>query len=164
MVTQSTDVDPSPRAPAGLIVLVIALLVGLASPAAAAQDWGAVTGTVVDAADGASLVGARVRLRRAGAPTVVRAGQTGAAGAYAFPRIRPGRYVLEVSALGYQRRQIPLTVELGDSPSVDVELRRDPFSLETVVEAPSRRRQRLLDAPASVSVLEPVRIRRAVPP
>ena len=142
------------------IIVGIALLVGLAPPGAMAQNLGAVAGTVVDAADGASLVGARVLLRKADDPTVVRKGQTGAGGTYAFDRIRPGRYVVEVSSLGYQRRQIPLTMEMGASRSVDVELRRDAFVLETIVEAPSRTRQRLLEAPASTTVLEPARIRR----
>ncbi|WP_240331751.1 TonB-dependent receptor [Salinibacter ruber] len=125
-----------------------------------AQGTGAVTGTVVDAADGAPLVGATVRLRAAAAPTVVQRGVTGETGTYQLDRIRPGRYVLEVTSLGYQRRQVHVTMEVGESRSVDVELRRDAFGLETIVEAPSRTRQRLLEAPASTTVLEPARIRR----
>ena len=142
------------------LVSAVALLLGLAPSPVSAQSVGSVAGTVVDAADGASLVGVPVRLRKAEGPTVVQVGRTGAGGGYEFVRVRPGRYVLEVSALGYQRRHVPLMVEMGELRGVDVELRRDPFSLETTVEAPSRMRQRLLEAPASASVLEPVRIRR----
>lgn len=136
------------------------VLLSLAPLGAMAQSTGAVTGTVVDAADGAPLVGATVRLRAAAAPTVIRSGVTGETGTYQLDRIRPGRYVLEVTSLGYQRRYVHVTMEVGESRSVDVELRRDAFSLETIVKAPSRRRQRLLEAPTSTRVLEPVRIRR----
>ncbi|WP_251965176.1 TonB-dependent receptor [Salinibacter ruber] len=136
------------------------MLLGLMPLGAMAQGTGAVTGTVVDAADGTPLVGATVRLRAAAAPTVVRRGVTGETGTYQLDRIRPGRYVLEVTSLGYQRRHVHVTMEVGESRSVDVELRRDAFGLETIVEAPSRTRQRLLEAPASTTVLEPARIRR----
>ena len=136
------------------------VLLSLAPLGAMAQSTGAVTGTVVDAADGAPLVGATVRLRAAAAPTVIRSGVTGETGTYQLDRVRPGRYVLEVTSLGYQRRHVHVTMEVGESRSVDVELRRDAFSLETIVKAPSRRRQRLLEAPTSTRVLEPVRIRR----
>ncbi|MFB6272290.1 MAG: TonB-dependent receptor domain-containing protein [Salinibacter sp.] len=135
------------------------LLFGSAMPAAA-QKLGVVTGTVVDAAQGEALVGAEVRLRKLDEPTGVRETRTGTEGSFEFPRVRPGRYLLEVSFLGYKERYIPFTFEFEEARHFALELRQDPFSLETVVEAPSRRRQRLLEAPASVSVLEPQRIRR----
>lgn len=142
-----------------MLVVSIVVLFGL-PPAATAQNLGAVTGSVVDAADRAPLVGATVTLEKLDAPPEVRVDATGADGTFQFERVRPGRYVLEVSHLGYQERQVPMSVEIGESRALDLLLRRDAFSLETVVEAPSRQPQRLLEAPASVSVLEPVRIRR----
>lgn len=142
-----------------LLVVAIVVLFGL-SPSAAAQNLGAVTGSVVDAADRAPLVGATVTLEKLDAPPEVRVATTGADGTFQFERIRPGRYVIEISVLGYQRRRIPLTLEMGESRNIDVELRVDPFSFETVAEAPSRRPQRLLESPVSATVLEPVRVRR----
>ncbi len=143
-----------------ILVVAAALLLGIAPPAAA-QNLGVVTGTVVDAAEEKALVGAEVRLRKIDEPTGVREAKTGAEGSFEFAQVRPGRYLLEVSFLGHQERQIPFTFELKEARHFDLELRQDPFSLETVVAAPSRRRQRLPEAPASASVLEPQRIRRA---
>ncbi|MFB6279678.1 MAG: TonB-dependent receptor [Salinibacter sp.] len=128
---------------------------------ATAQDLGVVTGSVVDAADQAPLIGAEVTLEKLDEPTGVRGTKTAASGTFQFGRVRPGRYVLEVSFLGYRERQVPMTIESGESRNLDLALQRDPFSLETVVGTPSRQQQRVLEAPASVSVLEPQRIRRA---
>ncbi|MFB6098843.1 MAG: TonB-dependent receptor [Salinibacter sp.] len=141
------------------LVVAVVVLVGIA-PEAAAQNVGTVTGTVVDAADGTPLIGAEVRLQKLGESVGVRETKTGPEGTFEFTRVRPGRYLLEISFLGYQERRVTFTIEFRESRDFNLELRRDPFSLETVVEAPSRRRQRLLEAPASVSVLEPERIRR----
>lgn len=143
------------------MILVVVLLLGLTPPGATAQNLGTVTGTVTDADEGTPLIGATVMLRKIDDPSGVRETRTGVIGTYRFTRIRPGRYVLEISSLGYQRRRIPLTLEMGESRDIDVELRVDPFSFKTVAETPSRRPQRLLESPASVSVLEPQRIRRA---
>lgn len=143
-----------------LITILSALLLGLLPTTAAAQGLGTITGTVVDAEGDTPLIGAEVALRAIDDPTVLQATQTASDGTFRLTEIPPGRYVVEVSALGYQERQLPLTVEMGESPDLEIELRLDPFSLQTSVVSPSRRRQRLLDAPAAVSVLEPERIRR----
>lgn len=141
--------------------LVVAMmgLFGIAT-SATAQNLGAVTGSVVDAADRAPLIGAKVTLEKLDAPTDVRTTRTASDGTFQFARVQPGQYVLEVSYLGYQERQVPMTIEIGESRDLDLTLQLDTLSLGTTVEAPSRRRQRLLEAPASVSVLEPIRIRR----
>lgn len=141
----------------GLLAL---LLLSLAPPIASAQTLGTVTGTVVDAEEGAPLVGAEVRLRDVDDPTVLQATNTDSDGNFQLPRIRPGRYLIEVSYLGYRERAIPLILEVGESRNLEIELWLDPSSLETAVITPSRKQQQLLEAPASVSVLEPERIRR----
>jgi iron complex outermembrane receptor protein len=145
--------------PSWILVVAAALLIGVAPPAAA-QNVGTVTGAVVDATAGEGLIGAEVQLRKLDDPVGVRTTKTDAEGNFAFTRVRPGRYLLTVSFLGYRERRRTFTIEFREARDFEVELRRDPFSLETVVEAPSRRRQRLLEAPASASVLEPQRIRR----
>jgi iron complex outermembrane receptor protein len=141
--------------------LVVAI-VGVfgAVPSATAQNLGTVTGSVVDAADRAPLIGAKVTFEKLDEPTGVRGTRTATGGTFQFERVQPGRYVLEVSYLGYQERQVPMTLEIGESRDLDLVLQLETFSLETTVEAPFRQRQRLLEAPASVSVLEPTRIRR----
>ncbi len=160
MVTQCNDAYRESPSAAGLLAAAIAFLIGLAPPTATGQNLGTVTGTVTGAERGTALIGATVVLQRIGDPAVVRETRTASNGTYRFTQIPPGRYVIEVVSLGYQRRQVPLTIEMGESRGIDVALRADPFSFKTVAEAPSRRPQQLLEAPVSATVLEPARIRR----
>ena len=159
MVAQCTDAGPSVRAATALLAVAVALFVG-GSPTATAQNLGTVTGTVTDAEDGTALIGARVLLRTVGTADLIQQTATDPNGNFQFERIRPGRYVVAVQLLGYKERRIPVLIEVDDSRVLDVELERKTESLETVVLSASRQRQRLLEAPASVSVLEPERLRR----
>lgn len=124
-----------------------------------AQGSGVVTGTVVNE-EGRSLVGARVVLRMRWDPTVIAETSTGGNGTFQITEIYPGEYLVEVSYLGYREREIPLLIEMGDSRDLSIELRREPGNLQTTVVSASKKRETLLEAPASVSVLEPERIRQ----
>jgi len=129
---------------------------------AGAQDSATLTGTVVDAQDGSTLIGANVALREPNSPDVVGGAATDTDGAFRFAEIPPGQYVLEVRFVGYQTQQRTLALEAGESRSVTVELPLSTSSLETVVVSASRRQEKILDAPASISVLQPEDIGRQV--
>ncbi|WP_051141362.1 TonB-dependent receptor [Salisaeta longa] len=118
-----------------------------------AQTSATLAGVVTGANDGAPLIGANVVLRTPG-DEVVRGASTDVTGAYALANIPPGSYVLEVSYIGYQRRTVPVTLEAGEQRTLDVALPLATSGLETVVVSVSRRQERLLNAPASISVLE----------
>jgi iron complex outermembrane receptor protein len=119
-----------------------------------------VTGTVVEAEGGTALVGAHVLLRSAASAEVVRQTATDACGDFAFDRVRPGRYVVEVQQLGYTERRRPFRLEVGESRALDVALPLKAEGPPTTVWAPSRQRERRLEAPVSVSVVEPERLWR----
>lgn len=144
------------------VLFVVGMLLSLPVGFVRAQARATLTGTVVDARNGASLVGARVFLRNVETSNVPKQTTTDAAGNFQIERIRPGRYTVEIQLLGYKERQIPLTIEAGEARTLDVELELDTVSLETVVVTPSRQQERTLEAPASISVLEPERLRREV--
>lgn len=145
--------------------LLVALLVveGLV-PIAKGQGRASVTGTVLAERTGRAVIGAQVLLRTLGPSGGVEQTATDAEGNFQFDRVRPGRYAVEVQLLGYKRVQVPLRLEVGESRALDVELEREPASLETVVLSASRQRERILEAPVSVSLLEPERLRREAAP
>lgn len=120
------------------------------------------TGTVIDARDGAPLIGATVVLRDANSADVITGTTTDPSGTFQFGDPPPGKYVLEVRFIGYKERQLPLVLEAGDARDLTIELELETESLETVVVSASRRQQKVLDAPASISVLQPEQIRREV--
>ncbi len=138
-----------PRALAGLSVLV---LFGMLEPrSAVAQETGTVQGTVTQAADGSPLRGILVSVQGSGI-----AGVTDASGRYTLSRVPAGSQVIIVRWLGYRPRQDGVTVIANQSVTLDVALETQPVALsEVVVEGVSRAPERVVEAPAAVSVVEP---------
>jgi len=141
---------------------LLALLMSLAAGPAHAQTSATLTGTVLDAQDRSTLVGANVSLRETTSPDVVDGTATGPDGTFRLTDLPPGSYVLEVRFVGYRSQQRTLTLEAGESRDVTVELPLSTASLETVVVSASRRQEKVLDAPASISVFQPEEILREV--
>jgi iron complex outermembrane receptor protein len=127
-----------------------------------AQGRATLTGTVVDATDGTTLVGANVALREVDSPDILRGTATDPDGTFQITDITPGSYVVEVRFIGYQPQQRTITLEAGESRDITVELPQQTSTLDQVVVSASRRQEKVLDAPASISVIEPVEIESEV--
>jgi len=120
------------------------------------------SGKVTDAETGAPLPGANV--------TVI-AGplQTGAAtdanGTYTIPNLPPGRYTIRVSFIGYARERVEdLLLPAGKTVSMNFSLRPSGVQLNPISVTASRRAEKSLEAPASISVLEAREITQDVAP
>ena len=147
------------------VLPVLVLLVGLLAaspPNASAQSTGTITGSVLDATDGQPLIGANVTLREDDSPDIVDGTATNTEGTFALTGIPPGDYILSVRFVGYQQQDLPFTLEVGESRTFNVSLRLATSSLETVVVSASRRQEKVLDAPASISVLGPEELQQGV--
>lgn len=128
-----------------------------------AQQTGTVVGTVTDAATAESLPGASVALRRSVDDDDVVAGAVaGSAGEYRVQNVPPGAYVLRVSYVGYRTVSVPVNVRAGATETVDVELSPTGIGLSTVVVTASRQEEQIMDAPASMTVVEARQIEREV--
>jgi outer membrane receptor for ferrienterochelin and colicins len=128
---------------------VLTLLLLLALPAAAQN--GTVSGTITVEEDGAALPGANVVALDADGSFV-----TGAAtqldGSYSFS-IAAGTYTVRARYVGFQDCEMSVTVSAGGTTTVDCALSQTGLELNTVIVAASRREEKALDAPASISVL-----------
>ena len=111
-------------------VALLAFLAGLA-PAAFAQ--GSVSGTVTNAATGATLEGARVVLQGSG-----REATTDSLGTYRFDQVPAGEIMLAVSYTGLTSQQVPVTVAAGAVTQKNVGLTSDIYKLDTFVVASER--------------------------
>ena len=81
-------------------------------------------------------------------------------GSYELAGLASGTYVLEVSHIGYRAAVIEgLHITAGKTRSLDIELEDVVIYLEQSVISASRTREKILDAPASVSVIESEEIR-----
>ena len=153
--------DVTRRLLSGWALLILSVFVFSATDAAA-QTSATLTGTVVNAQNGSPLPGANVALYRDGTTTVAKGTSTNPDGTFRIDGIEPDRYVVTVRFVGYAEREITITLEAGASRALDLELKPETKSLETVIVSASRRQEKVLDAPASISVLEPEQIQSQV--
>jgi len=120
-VTRS--VVASRRAPMGFVLLTLGLLL----PAEAHAQSGVIEGTVLGE-DGRPVVGASVRLRGVSTLAV-----TPESGRFAFVRLKPGVYWLEIEAAGYAPRTDSLLLVQYQTLEVEARLAVDPVVLPGLV-------------------------------
>ena len=124
------------------------LLLALAAPAGA-QDVGTVRGLVHRPADG-PVRSAAVRVSAQELATA-----TNADGRFTLRNVPAGRQTLMVRSIGYTPREVPVVVVAGGIADVDVALAPMEVKLaDVVVSTPSRRDERVVDAPAAISVVD----------
>ena len=131
------------------------LLVGAASSTAAQQpegaaEQGSIVGTIVTS-DQQPLAGARIEAR-SGIRVVGRANGT-LAGDFRIDRLPAGSYTVTVSRLGYAPATESVTVTAGARSTVRFVMTPTAAQLSEVTTTVSRRQEKILDAPASVSVV-----------
>ena len=133
-----------------LIRLALALPLLLVPAAVAnAQDVGTVTGTVTRAIDGAALSSVSVFVEGIGISTV-----TNTDGRYTLRRVPAGPQTVVFRWLGYAPAQVQVVVEANSTVTADAALEAVVVSLgEIVVEGASRGPERIVEAPAAISVV-----------
>lgn len=139
------------------MLAALAALVLAAAPAAAQQP-GAIEGTVVAAASGEPLAGATVRT--GGARTAV----TDAAGRFRFAGLPTGAYTLVARRVGRADGSASVDVRPGATASVRIALAEETLRLdELVVVSATREVRRLAETPATVGVVSGAELRAARP-
>jgi iron complex outermembrane receptor protein len=75
-------------------------------------------------------------------------------------RVPAGEQTIVVRWLGFRRRELSVTVTAGGSHTVDAALEPQPVTLaDVIVEGVSRTPERIVEAPAAASVVDPVAAR-----
>jgi iron complex outermembrane recepter protein len=134
--------------------LLFALTVPLAS--AAAQENGTVTGTVTRA-EGGPLASVSVSVGETGITTI-----TSPDGRYTLRRVPAGAETIVFRWLGYRPTQVHVTVEPGGTVTADAVMEAVAVTLsEIVVEGASRAPERIVEAPAAISVVPPEQLQGA---
>ena len=127
------------------------VLLSLAPAIALAQEIGTVTGSVTRAGEGSALSNVSVSVEATGQSTV-----TGADGKYTLRRVAAGPQRIVFRWLGYRPTQVDVTVEPGGTVTADAALEAVTISLgEIVVQGASRAPERIVEAPAAISVVPP---------
>jgi outer membrane receptor protein involved in Fe transport len=116
---------------------------------AAAQETGTVSGTVTRAADGGALSSVSVSIPEIGLSTI-----TGTNGNYTLRRVPVGPQTVVFRWLGYRPTEVQVVVEADRTVTADAALEAVVISLgEIVVEGASRGPERIVEAPAAISVV-----------
>ena len=139
-------------------------LLALALLAAPLAAQGSLSGVVTDADTGEPLAGAAVQVFTEGGVEPVGGAAAGPDGAYRVARLAAGTYTVTASFLGYAAGTQTVTVGEGQAARLDLALAPDESQLGDVVVSASRRQEKVLDAPASISVLSPREIAETVAP
>ncbi len=116
-----------------------------------AQD-ATITGNVIDNEANEALPGANVVISNA-------AIQTGAAtnskGEFKVGKLPAGTYTVQISYIGYETKALSdITVSAGETKSLEVILAVQGIQFNPIAVSASKREEKTLDAPASISVLE----------
>jgi outer membrane receptor protein involved in Fe transport len=134
----------------GLLLLAASLvLLSLIPHSAGAQETGTVTGTVTRMGEGSALASVSVTVQSTGQSTV-----TGTDGKYTLRRVPAGPQLIVFRWLGYRPTETQVDVETGGTTTVDAVLEPVAVALtELVVEGASRGPERIVEAPAAISVV-----------
>ena len=124
------------------------------------QQGSRVTGSVVDA-DGDPIAGANVVIEGSG----LKGGKVGqitdSKGVYSITALPSGTYVLRVSHVGYDGAEVEeqITVANGSVLKRDIQLQETVILMGQSVVSASRKQEKILDAPASVAIVDADEIR-----
>ncbi len=130
-----------------------AILLGFGMSVPALAQTASIQGMVREAATNAPLGGANVVVLNPNAATMVSGAATNAEGQYAIRGLAAGTYQVVARFVGFRDAQVTVTLAAGEQRTLDFDL-QEGVSLNPVVVSASRRQEKSLDAPASISVLE----------
>jgi outer membrane receptor for ferrienterochelin and colicins len=133
------------------IMLAVLLLAGLFTPLHAQN--GVVSGSVSDGVTGAPLPGVHLRLYTADDNTFTSGAYSGADGSFRIVALPDGDYVLITSFLGSRTDTRQVSVRSGQPVTLLIALEEEVLNMGEVVVSASRRKEKMLDAPASVAVI-----------
>lgn len=111
-----------------------------------------ISGNITDAATGQPLAGVNI---------VYGPGQGSSSdvdGRYSLVFPAPGKYLLEISYIGYKKERIEKTLAAGESVTLDIRLKTDLATLDPIVVTAGRYEQRQNEVTVSMEVVKPALI------
>ncbi len=136
----------------GLLALVAVTTLLSPSALGAQSGTGVIAGAVTQATSSAPVAGAQVRIvSAAGIETMV---VSGVDGTYRVPGLAPGSYLVSAKGIGFRESPaIRLDVVADQTVQHTIELAGNTPALQEIVITASRAPEKIIDAPASISVV-----------
>jgi len=134
------------------LVFTLALLV--LAPTMMTAQTGTLSGRITDAASGAPLAGATVRVLGNDATTRQSGAVSNAKGMYTVRGLRAGRYTVIVSFLSYASfERADVEIRAGETTTLDATLTQQALGTDEIIISASRRPEKATEAPTSVTVV-----------
>ncbi len=135
-----------------LILLIELTIISCSFNSIARAQSTTLKGTITDAESGQILPGANVVVTSAQVQTGTAAFSNGE---FEIHNLPSGIYTVIVTFIGYEKSITPdLTLADGETKSIQISLKPTGIQVNPVIVTASRRPEKLLDAPASITVLE----------
>lgn len=123
------------------------------------------TGKVTDKDTGDILPGANVVVRAVGSSAQPTGAAAGENGSYTVTGLSAGTYVMTVSFIGYAQKEFAsVNLSAGETRTLDVALEPTSINVNAISVSASRRPEKTLEAPASITVLSSAEMRGEVAP
>jgi outer membrane receptor for ferrienterochelin and colicins len=130
----------------------LCLLAALLLPAAIGAQTGTITGRVTDSTSSTPV---RANVEVLSGASVVGRTTAGEDGSYRIVNLAAGTYDVSVKLIGFAERRVSgVRVTAGGTAQVDVRLSQAAIQLNPAQVTAGRQQEKVLDAPASVSVIE----------
>ncbi len=121
-----------------------------------AQQYGVLKGTVTSKETNQPLPSANVMIKGTLIGTI-----TDFNGKYSIQKIRPGKYILVVSMIGFRKEELTDVVfETGVEKILNISMEPAAIQVSQVVITAGKREQSFAEVPASVSVIDPQTLQR----
>ena len=134
------------------IILAVAMLASMA-PSISRAQMATIHGRVVDTGTGQPLAGANVAITIPGEAVPVTGSSTDFDGEFVIERLAAGSYDLVVRYIGFEEWKMPVSLSSGQYLAQPVALSVASLTFASIVVTASRREEKVLDAPASITVL-----------
>ena len=133
---------------------VLAFLAVFLAPTVVAAQEGGVAGTVTDETSGAALSAVRIEVVNASG-AVIAEGITGPSGSFRINDVPAGNYTVRFSSAGWGTvTETNQQVSSGQVTMVSVSMAAESFSLNPLTVTVSKTQEKVLDAPAAISVVQ----------
>ena len=126
------------------------ILLYFSSPAALlCQEIGEIRGSVIDAKTGEPLIGVNILIQNTFIGT-----STDNNGQFVLSNLKPGRYGLMISMMGYRKETIgDIDIQPGKILKQEIRLEQDVLIIPQVVVTASRKEQDIMESPLSIAVV-----------
>jgi iron complex outermembrane receptor protein len=120
-------------------------------------QYGDIAGKVTDGLSGEALAGVKITIE-----TTKLGAASNKAGEYSIKNVPAGAYKLIAKSIGYEAFSTDIQITDGQVLKLDIAMVSATFQLEDLVVTGSRKAEKIVDAPASISVVQSKKIERDV--